>query len=50
MYIQFFPVYGFMLGINYWQKSFSEDFEDDDEEEYLVQIMFGIVGLSIHWW
>jgi hypothetical protein len=50
MYIQAFPIYGIMFGVNYWQKSFSEDFEDSDEEEYMIQIMIGLFGLSIHWW
>lgn len=51
MYIQAFPIYGLMVGINYWQKSYSEDFQSDDEEdEYMIQLMFGIFGISFHWW
>lgn len=51
MYIQFFPIYGFMVGFNYWNSSFDK-FEDDNEPEteYLFQFILGIIGISIHVW
>lgn len=50
MYIQLFPIYGFNVGINYWDNSLNEDYNDGDEKEYLIQFMFGLIGISIHWW
>jgi hypothetical protein len=49
MYVQFFPIYGFMLGINYWNTTMDQDYIDG-EVEHLFQIMIGIVGISIHTW
>jgi|TARA_R110001632_G_scaffold1979_4_gene8877 hypothetical protein len=52
MYIQFFPIYGFTVGFNYWNSNLDE-FEGEDEEtetEHLFQIILGIVGMSIHIW
>ena len=50
MYIQFFPIYGVMFGVNYWQKSLSEDYNETEEDEYMIQIMVGLFGISLHWW
>lgn len=49
MYITFFPIYGFMLGVNYWNSEMSED-ESPETEEQMIQLMFGIIGISFHWW
>lgn len=51
MYMQFFPIYGFMFGFNYWNTTF-DDFIDPEETEteHLFQIMVGVLGISIHVW
>jgi hypothetical protein len=50
MYIQLFPIYGFNVGINYWDTDMSEDHPEGEPKEYLIQFMFGIIGISVHWW
>ena len=50
MYVQFFPVYGFMVGFNYWNSNDEFEDEDETETEHLFQIIFGVVGMSIHIW
>lgn len=51
MYVQFFPIYGFTVGFNYWNSNLDEyQDEEEIETEHLFQIIFGIVGMSIHIW
>lgn len=50
MYLQLFPIYGFMLGINYWNSDLSDVPPDGGEKEHLLQFMFGLIGVSLHWW
>jgi hypothetical protein len=51
MYIQFFPVYGFMVGFNYWNTKLDEIQDPEETEvEHLFQFMVGIIGISIHVW
>jgi hypothetical protein len=50
MYLQFFPIYGFMLGLNYWNTDLDPDNQETDETEHLVQFMIGIIGISFHYW
>lgn len=49
MYVQMFPIYGFMVGVNYWNSTMDEDIIAD-ETEHLFQIMIGIIGISFHVW
>jgi len=49
MYVQLFPIYGIMVGINYWTTTLDTD-DDIDEDEHLIQIMFFIIGISFHFW
>lgn len=49
MYLQLFPIYGFMVGVNYWCSDMDEDLITT-EKEHLFQIMIGIVGISFHVW
>lgn len=51
MYVQLFPVYGLMLGFNYWNTTMDE-FEDEEAEEveHLFQFIIGIIGISVHVW
>ena len=51
MYIQFFPIYGLMVGFNYWNTNMDEIQDPDAEEvEHLYQVMIFVVGISIHVW
>jgi len=53
MYVQFFPIYGLAFGVNYWDTDMKPEEEahpDDLSKEFMIQIFFGIFGLSIHWW
>jgi len=50
MYLQFFPIYGFMLGGNYWNSDMEDKVYESDEIEHLFQVMIGIVGISFHVW
>lgn len=51
MYIQLFPIYGFMVGFNYWNTNMDIfEGEELDETEHLFQLMIGIFGISFHFW
>ena len=53
MYVQFFPIYGLCVGINYWDtdmKPEDEPHPKDLSKEYMIQFFIGIVGVSFHWW
>ena len=39
-----------MVGINYWDTDMSEDHPEGEDKEHLVQFMFGLIGVSFHWW
>tara|TARA_R100000935_G_C2745008_1_gene127430 strand:- start:280 stop:465 length:186 start_codon:yes stop_codon:yes gene_type:complete len=48
-----FPIYGFMLGANYWNSEMNEDFDENDlinETEHCLQFMFLFVGISFVWY
>lgn len=49
MYVQLFPIYGVMLGVNYWNTELDTD-DNVEEVEHLIQIMFFIIGISFHFW
>lgn len=48
MYVQLFPVYGLMFGVNYWNTTMDEN--GPEETEHLIQLMIGIIGISFHYW
>ena len=48
MYLQIFPIYGFMVGVNYWNSTM--DGIEENETEHLFQILIGIIGVSFHYW
>ena len=48
MYLQVIPIYGFIVGFNYWNSKM-DDIEDN-ETEHLFQLMIGIFGISFHLW
>jgi len=49
MYIQAFPIYGFMVGFNYWNSTMDTD-EELEENEHLFQVLLGVIGISFHIW
>jgi hypothetical protein len=49
MYVQLFPIYGIMFGVNYWNSKMDGD-EGSIEVEHLFQIIIGIIGISFHYW
>lgn len=49
MYVQIFPIYGLNVGVNYWDSDM-DDSTEREQKEYLIQVMFGIIGISFHWW
>lgn len=53
MYITLFPIYGLAFGINYWDTSMKTEDDPHPEDlspEYMVQFLFGIFAISVHWW
>jgi len=50
MYIQLFPIYGFMVGFNYWNTKMEIEDDNLEETEHLFQLMIGIIGISFHIW
>tara|TARA_R100000734_G_scaffold4532_2_gene3992 strand:+ start:687 stop:848 length:162 start_codon:yes stop_codon:yes gene_type:complete len=49
MYFQLFPIYGCMVGVNYWNNILDGE-ENPDEVEHIFQIMFFVIGFSFHYW
>ena len=47
--IDFFPIYGFLIGVNYS----NEDLEDleviADDKRHTLQFFFIIFGINVHW-
>lgn len=50
MYMQLFPIYGLMFGINYWNTDLDPETAETEEKEHLIQLMIGIIGISFHYW
>jgi hypothetical protein len=50
MYVQLFPIYGLMVGVNYWNSKMDGDDDSAGETEHLFQILIGIIGISFHFW
>jgi hypothetical protein len=51
MYVTLFPIYGFSVGVNYWDTHMkAEDDPHEGEPEYMIQLLIGIFGISFHWW
>ena len=48
--IIFFPMYGIVFGVSYWNSDM-DAFEDDEteEDESMIQIFLGFCGISIIW-
>ena len=48
--INFFPIYGAMIGFNYWNENFSDKENQHDDVQHMVQIMILIFGISFIWY
>ena len=48
--IMFFPMYGLVFGVSYWNTEM-DAFEDEEieEDESMIQIFCGFFGISIIW-
>ena len=47
---QFFPVYGFAVGVNYWDSTMDDDEVNENDTQHMVQFFVFIFGLSIIWY
>lgn len=48
-----FPIYGLMIGVNYWDSDMDENLDEDDilnEKQHCLQFMFLIAGISFVWY
>lgn len=48
-----FPIYGAMLGVNYWNSEMDDNFDQDEilkEKQHCLQFMFFIAGISFVWY
>ena len=44
-----FPIYGFMLGANYWNSEMNDDFDENelfDETEHCLQFMLSLLPFA----
>tara|TARA_R100000951_G_scaffold8162_1_gene7399 strand:- start:4448 stop:4627 length:180 start_codon:yes stop_codon:yes gene_type:complete len=50
--IKIFPIYGLMLGVNYWNSEMDETDENEttDETQKCLQFMFLFMGISFVWY
>ena len=47
---QFFPVYGFAVGVNYWDSTMDDDEVNENDTQHMIQFFVFIFGLSIIWY
>ena len=47
---QFFPVYGFVVGVNYWDSTMDDDEVNENDTQHMIQFFVFIFGLSIIWY
>ena len=47
---QFFPVYGFVVGVNYWDSTMDYNEVNEKDTQHMVQFFVFIFGLSIIWY
>ena len=50
--LRFFPIYGLVFGVNYWDSymDYDEFIEEDGESVHMVQFFFFIGGVSFMWY
>ena len=37
---QFFPVYGFVVGVNYWDSTMDDDEVNENDTQHMIQFLF----------
>ena len=47
--IDFFPIYGTMIGINYSNEELEDIEVVADDKRHTIQIFFLIFGMNLHW-
>lgn len=48
-----FPIYGLMIGANYWNSEMNEDEDESkiyDDTQHCLQFMFFFMGISFVWY
>ena len=48
--VTFFPLYGLMIGFNYWNENMSEQENENKDVQHVIQIMVLIFGFSVIWY
>ena len=48
--INFVPVYGAIVGLNYWNDTMSEDDQDYDDCQHIIQVFLFIFGINFIWY
>jgi len=48
--INIFPIYGAMIGFNYWNEDMDEYEKKHADTQHMVQFMFILFGFSIIWY
>lgn len=48
--IRFFPVYGFALGVNYWDSEMDDNYDNSIETTHMIQVFLTLFGISIIWY
>lgn len=48
--VSFFPLYGLMVGFNYWNENMNVEETEHKDVQHIVQIMVLIFGFSVTWY
>jgi len=48
--VTFFPIYGLMVGFNYWNENMIEEENLNKDVQHIIQFMILIFGVSIIWY
>ena len=48
--VSFFPLYGLMIGFNYWNENMNLEENEHKDVQHIIQIMVLIFGFSVTWY
>jgi len=48
--VNFFPIYGAMVGVNYWNEDLSMEENNNDDTQHMIQLMFLIFFFFFVWY
>lgn len=48
--VNFFPIYGAMIGVNYWNEEMSEYENLNEDTQHTLQFLILIFGININWY